>query len=109
MHPEQPRTLELFFSYSHKDEKLRDKLATQLRTLERQQVLTAWHDRRITAGTEWAGQIDAHLHTADIILLLVGADFIDSNYCYDIELERALERHAAGEARVIPVIVRPCD
>jgi hypothetical protein len=109
MHAEQSRTLELFFSYSHKNERLRDKLATQLRTLERQQVLTAWHDRRITVSTEWAGQIDEHLNTADISLLLVSADFIDSDYCWDVELARAMERHEAGEARVIPVILRPCD
>lgn len=105
----QSHGLGLFFSYSHKDERLRDKLAEHLRALERQQVISTWHDRRISAGTEWAGQIDNHLNTANIILLLVSAAFLNSDYCYDIELQRALERHAAGEARVIPVILRPCD
>jgi hypothetical protein len=40
--------------------------------------------------------------------LHISIDFINSSYCYDIELERAVERHAAGEARVIPIILRPC-
>ncbi len=58
---------------------------------------------------EWAGKIDENFKAADIILLLVSADFIASDYCYDIEMQAALERHAAGEARVIPVILRETD
>lgn len=71
--------------------------------------IASWYDRRISAGEEWKHQIDAHLEAADIILLLVSADFLASDYCYDIEMRRALERHDAGEARVIPVIVRAVD
>lgn len=103
------RAVELFFSYAHKDEGLRDELATHLKMLQRQGVITAWHDRQITAGSEWAGAIDAHLNSAGIILLLISPDFIASDYCYDIELTRAMERHEAGEAVVIPVILRPVD
>ncbi|MET0622584.1 MAG: tetratricopeptide repeat protein [Pyrinomonadaceae bacterium] len=101
--------LELFYSYSHKDEELRDELETHLSTLRRQNVILGWHDRGIVAGEEWAGEIDQHLKTADIILLLVSANFLASNYCYDIELKLAMERHEEGAARVIPVILRPCD
>jgi len=104
---EQP--IEVFFSYSHKDEELRGEMAKHLSILKRQGVITGWHDRRITAGDEWAGQIDEHLNSAHLILLLVSADFIASDYCYDLELTRAMERHESGEARVIPVILRPCD
>ncbi len=105
----QSTPIEIFFSYAHEDEGLRDQLAKQMRTLERQRVISAWHDRRITPGKEWAGQIDQHLNTARIILLLISTDFIDSNYCYDVELTRAMQRHATGEAHVIPIILRPCD
>ena len=101
--------IELFFSYSHRDEALRDELAKHLRLLERQKVLSAWHDRQITAGSEWAGQIDQHLEQAQIILLLISADFLNSDYCYDIELNRAMERHHQKAAVVIPVILRPVD
>ena len=101
--------MEVFFSYSHKDEQLRDELAKHLSILKRQGIITAWHDREISAGTEWAGEIDAHLNTARIILLLISADFLASDYCYDMELTRAMERHAAKEARVIPVILREVD
>lgn len=69
-------------------------------------MVAPWHDRKITAGDEWKGEIDANLERADIILLLVSADFIASDYCYDVEMKRALERYDAGEARVIPVILR---
>lgn len=61
----------------------------------------------ITAGTEWQGQIDEHLDTSGVILLIISADFIPSEYCFDIELKRAMERHEAGEALVIPIVVRP--
>lgn len=97
----------LFISYSHKDAVYRDALRTHLCALERQQIVTAWYDRMITAGTEWQGQIDKNLDSSEVILLLISADFVESKYCYDIELTRALERHEAREALVIPILVRP--
>jgi anti-sigma regulatory factor (Ser/Thr protein kinase) len=100
---------EVFFSYSHRDENLRDGLQDHLALLQRENVITGWHDRKIGAGDEWRGVIDERLERADIILLLVSASFLASDYCYDLELTRALERHDAGKARVIPVILRPVD
>ena len=99
----------LFFSYSHKDEDFRDQLEVHLAMLKRQGLIDAWHDRRILAGDEIDKSIDAHLEKADIILLLVSADFLASAYCYDIEVRRAIERHDEASAQVIPVILRPCD
>jgi hypothetical protein len=99
----------LFFSYSHRDESLRDELEIHLSSLKRQGVIETWHDRRIGAGKEFDSEISEHLESAQIILLLVSPYFIASDYCYDIEMTRALERHRAGEARVIPVILHPCD
>src|SRR3712207_2148150 len=93
--------MSLFYSYSHKDETLRDKLETHLSLLQTQEVISGWHDRRIEAGTEWDGAISRHLEDAGIILLLVSADFLASRYCRDVEIARAMERHEAGTARVI--------
>jgi len=103
------RAVEVFFSYSHKDEDLRDELSKHLAMLKRQHVITAWHDRRIGAGKEWENEIDEHLNTVDIILLLISSDFLASDYCYDVEVKTAMKRHDEGEARVIPVILRPVD
>ena len=64
---------------------------------------------RFCQAAAWADEIDMHLETASIILLLVSPDFLASDYCYDIEMQRALERHKSGEARVVPIILRPCD
>lgn len=101
--------IRLFFSYAHQDEALRDELEKHLAGLRHQGIIEMWHDRCIGAGEEWAAKIDGNLQTADVILLLVSADFIASRYCYDIELTEAMRRHHAEEARVIPVILRPCD
>lgn len=98
----------VFFSYSHKDEAYRDQLETHLALLKHQGLINAWHDRRINAGDEVDDAIFAKLETADIILLLVSSDFISSSYCYSKEMQRAMERHSAGQARVIPVILRHC-
>jgi hypothetical protein len=103
------RTLRLFYSYSHKDGAMRETLETHLTLLQRQGIITTWHDRQIIAGQEWKAQIDRHLEEADIILFLVSADFLASDYCYEIEMRRALERHRVGEALVIPVIIRAVD
>jgi hypothetical protein len=99
----------LFYSYSHKDEKLREKLEEHLSQLQRQGVIAGWHDRKIGAGEEWKGAIDKNLVEAQVILLLVSSSFLASDYCYDVETKQAIERHDRGEARVIPVILRPCD
>jgi hypothetical protein len=107
--PTHQRILEVFFSYSHRDEQLRDELSSHLAILKRRNVISDWHDRRIAAGGEWEREIDEHLNRANLILLLVSSDFIASRYCYDIEVTRAMERHNAGEARVIPVILRAVD
>jgi TIR domain len=101
--------LELFYSYSHEDEKLRDKLEKQLCLLRRTGLIVNWHDRRIGAGQEWREQIDAHVRSAHIILLLISTDFINSDYCYGVEMQIALERQAKHEVVVIPVILRPVD
>jgi tetratricopeptide (TPR) repeat protein len=100
---------QLFYSYSRKDEKLRDQLETHLSALKREKRISGWHDRRITAGTEWKGEIDEHLKNSSVILLLVTANFMASDYCHDVELRYAMEQHEQGKARVIPVILRPCD
>ncbi|NEZ62301.1 TIR domain-containing protein [Leptolyngbyaceae cyanobacterium CCMR0082] len=103
------QTLKLFYSYSHKDESLRNQLETHLKILQRQKLIQPWHERCIIAGTDWAKEIDDNLKRADIILLLISADFIASDYCYEVELKQAMEHHQAGKARVIPIIMRPAD
>ena len=97
------------FSYSHKDEELRDQLETHLKLLQRQGVISTWHDRTIMPGDNWAGVIDDNFARADIILLLVSADFLASDYCYELEMQTALERAAQGRATVVPIILRACD
>jgi O-acetyl-ADP-ribose deacetylase (regulator of RNase III) len=73
----------MFISYSHKDQTLRAELEKHLIILRRQGLIEIWHDREITAGSEWRGAIDEHLQTARLILLLISPDFMASEYCYD--------------------------
>src|SRR5258708_11712340 len=100
-------SVSIFFCYAHEDEALLKKLKAHLRPLQRQGLIDVWHDRDISAGTEWEQEIKKHLNEAKIILFLVSPDFMDSDYCYGIEMQQALERHQRGEARVIPIILRP--
>ena len=101
--------IKLFYSYAHRDERLRKRLETHLSALRQQEVITEWHDRKIVAGTDWKQSIDAHLMTAAVILLLISPDFLASDYCYGVEMQKALARHAAGDVCIIPVILRPVD
>lgn len=101
--------MKIFFSYSHKDEALRDQLEAHLSLLRNQGLVESWHDRRITAGSEVDPSIAAALEDSEVILLLVSSDFIASNYCYSREMMRAMERHEAREANVVPVILRDCE
>src|SRR6266849_5350658 len=106
---EEGSQLTAFVSYSHRDERFRASLETHLAILKRNGVLQIWHDRKITPGLDLDKQIDSHLRTADLIILLVSPDFIASDYCYSTELRLAMELNASGRARVVPVILRPVD
>jgi hypothetical protein len=97
----------IFFCYAHEDEVLVNKLKTHLRPLQRQGIIDLWHDRDISAGAEWEQEVKKYLSEAQIILLMVSPDFIDSEYCYSVEMKEALARHDRGEVRVIPIILRP--
>jgi tetratricopeptide (TPR) repeat protein len=101
-----PRSVEILLCYAREDEVLRQGLEKHLRILQRQDIINIWHDRNISAGTEWEREIDNHLNSARVILLLVSPDFLDSDYCYGIEMKRAMERHEQEEACVIPIILR---
>ncbi len=99
----------VFLSYSHCDEAHRDRLVASLSLLKRQGKVQEWHDRKIIPGAEWATVIDQELQLADIVIFLVSADFIASDYCWGVEVAQAMDRRKAGDCIVVPVIARPCD
>jgi TIR domain len=101
--------VEVFCSYAHEDEDYCKQLKTHVSVLKRQGLISLWYDQQILPGSYRERAIDAHLETASIIVLLVSSDFIASDYCYDREMKRALARHEVNEARVIPIVVRPCE
>ena len=102
------RRLKAFVSYSHADEALKSEFIKHLHPLQRLGLLENWNDRNIKPGDEFDRTISFELDNADIIFLLVSVDFINSKYCYDVELERAIERHKRNKSRVIPIILRSC-
>ncbi len=106
---EATQSVEVFYSYSHQDEKLLQGLVKQLENLKRQGVIADWHDKKIGAGQEWEGEIDERLNSAQVILLLISESFMASDYCNDVEVKRAMERHHAKDARVIPILLRAVD
>ncbi len=99
----------IFFSYSHEDEEHRLRLEKNLSLLRREGLVESWHDRKILPGEKWGEEIDRELARAEIILFLVSADFVASDYCWDVEVKGAMKRFEAGEATVVPIIVRDCD
>jgi hypothetical protein len=99
----------LFISYSHADEFFKVELEKHLATMKENQEVETWNDRMLTPGEEWDKAIKLELVNADIILFLVSSDFIASDYCNDIEVKKAIERHDLKTAKVIPIIIRSCD
>ena len=102
-------SIKVFISYAHKDESHKDSLVEHLTTLRRNKIISEWNDRQIVAGQDWKGQISQNLEEAQLILFLVSSTFIASEYCFDVEFGRALEKHKEGTAELIPIIIRPCD
>ncbi len=110
--PDQPtKQLRFFVSYSHKDEPYKDELVTHMASLRRTGAIKSWDDRQIPIGGEWDHQIKSEMNNADVILLLISSDFMNSSYCNDVEVTRAMERHHDNNdpAVVVPIILRHCD
>ncbi len=101
--------VDVFVVYSRKDDGLRSELIIHLSLLKRQGKIADWYDGDIEAGSEWEVQLKDKLDSSPVILLLISSDFIGSNYCYEKEMTRAIERHQAKTALVIPILLRPCD
>ncbi|MFM9087676.1 MAG: toll/interleukin-1 receptor domain-containing protein, partial [Cyanobium sp.] len=101
--------LKVFISYAHEDSPWVEKLKSHLSLMERQGILKVWHDRCLTAGEHWAEAIDHALAEAQIVLLLISPDFMNSDYCFGKEMQEALAREQRKDAVVVPVLMRPCD
>jgi hypothetical protein len=101
--------VEVFFSYHPKDSNLRDELAKHLKPMKREGLITDWYAGNTEAGVEEKEEAKTYLDTARIILMIVSPDFLASDYHYDVEMKRALERHKAGEVRVIPIMLKPTE
>lgn len=101
--------IEMFFCYARKDKKLLAELIKHLTPWQRADVIAMWHDKDLNAGQEWEREISAHMDSADIILLLVSPDFMASDYCYSVEMKRAMARYQRREVCLVPIILRPVD
>src|SRR5450755_2576567 len=100
-------TVEIFCCYAHRDLELLNDLKAHLSPLQRSGLVTLWYDGDIIPGADWEEEIKLRLNRADIVLLLISADLIQSEYCYAVEMQRAVEKHQAGTTHVIPVVLRP--
>jgi serine protease AprX len=105
--PAHRRAASLFCSYAHEDVKLREQFERSISHLMQERLIEVWHDGEIVPGKEWRAEIDRALAVADLIILLVSPDFMQSPFINEVELKRAIERHQTGKARVVPVILRP--
>ena len=101
--------IKLFISYSSKDEIYRESLEKHLSLMKRKKEIETWSYRKIPPGKEWEQEISENLESADVIVLLISPDFMASDYCFDIEVKRAMEKHESKDSVVLPVIVRACD
>ncbi len=101
--------LKIFYSYAHKDKTLRGELGKHLSSYRHRGICQDWFDGDIGAGDEWDDAIKEKLQSSDFILLLISADFLASKYIRSVELDIAMRRHQAKDARVIPIVLRSCD
>lgn len=98
-----------FISYSHKDLRRCDELREHLSQLERERVISTWHDGLIDQRSPWDRDIKQHLRSAYIVIFLVSSRFLHSHYCCEIEVKETLERAKMGKVIVLPVLIGSCD
>ena len=98
----------VFISYSHKDEKWKDRVMTHLGVLEKQGILKLWNDRDIGTGADWFTEIETELSSAKVVIMLITANFLTSDFILGEEVPRILERRRSEGILVVPLIVEPC-
>lgn len=101
--------LRLFLSYASVDQRLATAVENHLAGLVRERVVEIWARRKLRAGDVRDDAIQSQLEEADLIAILVSADYLAADECYEAEMNRALVRHAAGVLRVVPVVLRSVD
>lgn len=100
------RKLKAFISYSHNDMNYKLSLLTHFESINKLYNIDFWHDGLIDAGGHIDSEVMAELDTSDIIILLISSSYISSNFCYNIEMERAFQREKNGECIIVPVLLK---
>jgi internalin A len=98
----------IFISYSHKNMAYKDDFRRMIKPMEIGGQWKVWDDCWLLPGDNWNHEILRHLSEANVIVLLLTADFFNSDYINDIEMSRAIQRHEAGDALIIGIIVSDC-
>jgi hypothetical protein len=108
--PKQPTSMakKIFVSYSHKDEEYMKELDKFLGPLERKGEVSIWTDRKILPGQNWKEEILRELECADLTVLLVSANFLDSDFINMEEIPRAFKRREDAGKHVVPIILNFC-
>jgi hypothetical protein len=76
-----PGLPEVFVSYSHRDEALKNDFLPHVRMLEPLSLLKEWHDRDIGLGAAWFEEIVKRLDGCAVAILLISANFLTSEFC----------------------------
>jgi len=100
--------MKIFISYSHKDDNYKVELLKQLSNLQRDGIIDGWHDRKILPGEKWDDSIKKALYECEVVLFLISADFMASDYINNTEIKISLERYIKREIQIVPIILRPC-
>lgn len=103
------KSVNIFMSYSHKDEELMEELVEFLQPLVHSEKIELWNDKAIRVGDLWNESIKKALHEADIILFLLSPSFLASTYVNRVEIADAFGRWNGKEAVLVPVMLKPCD
>jgi hypothetical protein len=101
--------MKAFISYSHRDEAILDRLHVHLAMLRREGLIDEWYDRAILAGADIDTDIARHLDESRVFIAIVSPDFLHSNYCYETEMQQAIERVDSGQMQIVPIIAEPCE
>ena len=96
----------IFLYHAPEDEEFEQSLRNHFAIMQRNGRIRIWGLRDISPGSNRSDEIDIHFNKAHIILLLISSHFMASEDCHMLTM-RAMERSNKGEARVIPILLKP--
>ena len=101
--------MRVFLAYCADDKELYERFQAPLESLFNKHFIWRWTGHEIKPGQKIDEDFKRSLEISNFILLFISPDFFTTEFYDHTILKEAITRHYNIKARVVPIIVKPCN